>query len=119
MIRARIRRKLRFEGRGDADARSERMRAFVVARRTGPVTEHVDAANAQHYEVPTAFYELVLGPRRKYSSAWWPEGVQDLATAEADAWRHGWRVFLLASAELWGHRGGDEFGVNHHLFARG
>jgi cyclopropane-fatty-acyl-phospholipid synthase len=81
-IRARVRRKLRSEGRGDAAARAARLADFVAARRVGPVTEHPDAANAQHYEVPTAFYELVLGPRRKYSAAWWPDGVDDLAAAE-------------------------------------
>lgn len=40
-------------------------------------------ANAQHYEVPTAFYQRVLGPHLKYSSAWWPPGVTTLAGAEA------------------------------------
>jgi len=50
--------------------------------RSGPVTIAVDAANAQHYEVTPRFFELVLGPRLKYSSAWWPEGVDDLAEAE-------------------------------------
>ena len=37
----------------------------LVAR---PIAEHTDAANAQHYEIPDAFFGLVLGPRRKYSS---------------------------------------------------
>jgi len=48
----------------------------------GPVTVAVDAANLQHYEVPAAFFDLILGPRLKYSSAWWPEGVTTLADAE-------------------------------------
>jgi len=49
---------------------------------SGPVTVAVDAANAQHYEVPAAFFSLILGPRMKYSSAWWPEGVTTIAAAE-------------------------------------
>lgn len=49
---------------------------------TGPVTIAVDAANAQHYEVPADFFRLVLGPHLKYSAAWWPEGTADLAAAE-------------------------------------
>jgi len=40
------------------------------------------AANAQHYEVPPAFFELVLGPHLKYSSCYYPPGVETLADAE-------------------------------------
>src|SRR5207253_8564615 len=36
----------------------------------------------QHYEVPAEFFALALGPRRKYSCAWWPAGLTDLAQAE-------------------------------------
>ena len=43
---------------------------------------HQDAANRQHYELPTGFFELFLGPRLKYSSCLWPPGVDDLAAAE-------------------------------------
>nr|WP_312028302.1 cyclopropane-fatty-acyl-phospholipid synthase family protein [Aquabacterium sp. J223] len=44
-----------------------------------------EKANEQHYEVPAAFFEAVLGPHRKYSSCWWPDGVQTLEQAEAAA----------------------------------
>ncbi len=47
-----------------------------------PVAEHTDAANAQHYEVPAAFFERVLGPRLKYSCCRYPTGVESLAEAE-------------------------------------
>lgn len=50
--------------------------------RESPVALETAAANAQHYEVPSAFFELVLGPRMKYSSCLWPEGVETLAGAE-------------------------------------
>lgn len=49
---------------------------------SGPVTVAVEAANAQHYEVPAAFFARILGPRLKYSAAWWPNEVRDLAGAE-------------------------------------
>jgi cyclopropane-fatty-acyl-phospholipid synthase len=39
-------------------------------------------ANEQHYEVPAAFFEQVLGPRLKYSCCQWDEGVGTLAVAE-------------------------------------
>ncbi|WP_420330023.1 SAM-dependent methyltransferase [Paraburkholderia mimosarum] len=35
--------------------------------------------------MPAEFFAQVLGPRRKYSSDWWPQGVSDLAEAEAVA----------------------------------
>ncbi|MDP3594342.1 MAG: SAM-dependent methyltransferase, partial [Phenylobacterium sp.] len=33
-----------------------------------PIAEHADSANRQHYELPAAFFQAVLGPRLKYSS---------------------------------------------------
>jgi cyclopropane-fatty-acyl-phospholipid synthase len=40
-----------------------------------------DRANAQHYEVPAAFFERVLGARLKYSCCYW-DGVENLDRAE-------------------------------------
>ncbi len=39
-------------------------------------------ANEQHYEVPAAFFKYALGKRVKYSSAYWPTGVETLDGAE-------------------------------------
>ncbi|KQW70867.1 cyclopropane-fatty-acyl-phospholipid synthase [Phenylobacterium sp. Root77] len=50
-----------------------------------PIAEHVEAANAQHYELPAAFFQAVLGPQLKYSSAYYPAGVNTLAAAEEAA----------------------------------
>jgi cyclopropane-fatty-acyl-phospholipid synthase len=47
-----------------------------------PIAEHAEAANAQHYELPPAFFQAILGPRLKYSSALYPPGVRTLAEAE-------------------------------------
>lgn len=38
---------------------------------TETIAIETDAANEQHYEVPAAFYDLCLGPRKKYSSGLW------------------------------------------------
>ena len=40
--------------------------------KTMPIAIETDAANQQHYEVPAKFYDLCLGPRKKYSSGYWP-----------------------------------------------
>jgi cyclopropane-fatty-acyl-phospholipid synthase len=67
---------------GSVEQRHERERAFVEGLRRSPVAIHTDAANEQHYELPPEFMHAVLGPRMKYSSAYWPEGVRTLAEAE-------------------------------------
>lgn len=56
--------------------------AFVERLRESPIAEQVEKANEQHYEVPAEFFRLVLGPRLKYSSCLWPDGVETLAAAE-------------------------------------
>lgn len=45
-----------------------------------PIALHTDDANAQHYELPPAFFSLILGPRHKYSCC-----LYDNATTLADA----------------------------------
>ena len=57
----------------------ERFLARVAASR---IAEVPHLANAQHYEVPSDFFALVLGRNLKYSSALWPEGVRTLDEAE-------------------------------------
>jgi cyclopropane-fatty-acyl-phospholipid synthase len=57
---------------------------FVTAMRHSPVALSTDMANQQHYELPAAFFENVLGNHLKYSSALWNDGVTDLDRAETD-----------------------------------
>jgi cyclopropane-fatty-acyl-phospholipid synthase len=56
--------------------------AFADQLRGAPIAENVEMANEQHYELPPEFFRLVLGPRLKYSSCLWPDGVETLAQAE-------------------------------------
>jgi cyclopropane-fatty-acyl-phospholipid synthase len=72
----------RREARGGVEAQEDRLRELVQRMSTGPVAEQVEAANAQHYELPADFFGLFLGPRRKYSGCLWTDGVRDLAGAE-------------------------------------
>jgi cyclopropane-fatty-acyl-phospholipid synthase len=65
-----------------------RKSALVAALRRGSIAVHVPEANAQHYEVPTDFYRLVLGRRLKYSSGLWANGVKTLEGAEAAMLAH-------------------------------
>ena len=50
-----------------------------------PIAQHTEAANAQHYEVPAAFFGTVLGPHRKYSCCLYATGSETLAAAEQAA----------------------------------
>lgn len=55
---------------------------FVEDMRYRPIAAHAEAANDQHYELPPAFFELVLGPKRKYSCCLYPNEATTLAEAE-------------------------------------
>lgn len=89
VIRRGIRRlcKARLEEIADADceAAAEAEAGFLAAMAAAPVAEVPQLANAQHYEVPAAFFAQVLGPERKYSCAYWPDTSTDLAGAESAA----------------------------------
>ena len=81
-IRRLCRRRLREEGSGTPDERLQRFARMVEALGQSPVAMHPEAANAQHYELPAAFFELCLGPRLKYSSCYYPVGNETLGEAE-------------------------------------
>lgn len=82
IIRRVCARRLASEGRGTVEGQAQRFRAYLEVLRNSPLAIETEAANRQHYEVPAAFYQRVLGPRLKYSSAYWPDGVTTLAEAE-------------------------------------
>ncbi|MEQ1758071.1 MAG: cyclopropane-fatty-acyl-phospholipid synthase family protein [Vicinamibacterales bacterium] len=86
VVRAAIRRicsaRLAEQAEGGVSAQQARFEQFVRTCGHSSIAVHTDAANAQHYEVPAAFYEQVLGPHLKYSSGLWTEDVHSLEDAE-------------------------------------
>ncbi|MEW6678238.1 MAG: cyclopropane-fatty-acyl-phospholipid synthase family protein [Pseudomonadota bacterium] len=89
LVRKGIRRLLRkrleeIDGR-DAAKALERKNAFSQALTESPVALVPELANAQHYELPPAFFEACLGPRGKYSCCHWGPRETSLARAEASA----------------------------------
>lgn len=82
-IRRLLRARLRLEATFGTEGLDQRHRDFVAELRESPIALHVDSANDQHYEVPPAYFELVLGPHRKYSSCFWTDDQSDLQRAEA------------------------------------
>jgi cyclopropane-fatty-acyl-phospholipid synthase len=69
----------------DCERAASATERLVHAMDESPIALAPELANEQHYEVPAAFFGLALGPHRKYSCAWWPQGTADLAGAEAAA----------------------------------
>lgn len=89
LVRAGIRRLLKQRlgdiHAADCERAALEMNAFVSAMAHAEVAPLPQRANEQHYEVPPQFFERVLGPHLKYSSAHWPEGVSELESAERQA----------------------------------
>jgi cyclopropane-fatty-acyl-phospholipid synthase len=87
LIRWFIRRNLQSGARSRAAlgpaGRQAAVQTLADQFRDRPIAIHTDDANRQHYEVPAAFFQIVLGPWLKYSGCYWPSGVTTLADAEA------------------------------------
>ena len=86
LIRMGIRAMLRdllasFDARG-VEGTMATKQAFVAELKTLPIAVDTRAANEQHYEVPTEFYQLVLGPCLKYSCGLWSSPSTTLAESE-------------------------------------
>src|ERR1700752_1780864 len=69
----------------ECDAKTDALLADEMAARA--IAEFTDEANAQHYEVPAAFFAKVLGPNRKYSSCFYRELASTLQEAEEEGLR--------------------------------
>ncbi|MBS0581753.1 MAG: class I SAM-dependent methyltransferase [Proteobacteria bacterium] len=74
--------RLREEKIGGPSAQAELQAQLIDALRHSPVAIETAAANAQHYELPPAFFEHCLGPRLKYSCCYYPRGDESLPEAE-------------------------------------
>jgi len=93
--------RLREERAGGLDAQAARFQQLIDELRRSPVAIHTDAANAQHYELPPAFFEHCLGLRLKYSGAYYPRGDETLDQAEdAMLALYGQRAELVDGLEI-------------------
>jgi cyclopropane-fatty-acyl-phospholipid synthase len=81
-IRRLLRERLASEARRHRDLEATLDR-FVRDMATSEIAEVPELANAQHYEVPPAFFEAVLGRHLKYSCGLWTEEARTLDAAEA------------------------------------
>jgi cyclopropane-fatty-acyl-phospholipid synthase len=81
-IRRLLAARLRQESRASLEQEQEQLMDWVRQLKKSPLALHASDAKEQHYEVPTRFFQLTLGPRLKYSCALWPDGIPSLAQAE-------------------------------------
>jgi len=81
-IRHLLRKRLSNIDQGSCELNQERLENLIAEFSEAPIAIVPEKANEQHYEVPADLFRLMLGPRRKYSSCYWPEGTKDLTSAE-------------------------------------
>jgi cyclopropane-fatty-acyl-phospholipid synthase len=78
-IRRLLAQRIRDESAGDPGAR---LGAYVDDLKLRPIAEDTRAANEEHYEVPTPFFQRCLGRRLKYSGCYFRTGAESLDEAE-------------------------------------
>jgi cyclopropane-fatty-acyl-phospholipid synthase len=77
--------RLRQEHKVDPVSQLTAKRDFIDMLRRDSVAVETAAANLQHYEVPAAFFERILGKHLKYSCCLWSELTSTLTEAEEAA----------------------------------
>lgn len=82
-IRSRLKDTLRPFEKLNCEGRQQLVMKHVRELKDSPIAIATDEANEQHYELPTAFFEKVLGPHMKYSSGYWDPDTTDIETSEA------------------------------------
>ncbi len=81
-IRQLCRQRLVEENINNIEKADLRFRKMLEQLRQSPIAIETAAANEQHYEIPTRFFQLCLGKRLKYSSCFYKTGDETLDEAE-------------------------------------
>lgn len=84
-IRRLLKKRLAQADAGSPSANASQTKSLVEEFDQGPIALVPELANEQHYEVPADLFRLTLGPHRKYSSCFWPAGVNTLEESEKAA----------------------------------
>jgi cyclopropane-fatty-acyl-phospholipid synthase len=81
-IKKLLKQRLQDEYANDPEHHRQRYETLLENLRQSAIAIETGAANAQHYEVPAAFYKYALGKHLKYSSCFWDEQTENLDQAE-------------------------------------
>lgn len=76
-VKFRLSSKLRRQRVEDVEERSNRLKLFIEDLKDQPIAIKTERANQQHYELPSEFFEKILGDNLKYSSGYWAEEVSE------------------------------------------
>jgi cyclopropane-fatty-acyl-phospholipid synthase len=79
-IRSILRKKIRKEP-NSPEMRIQLLNKFIEVLKQQPIALHTQDANEQHYELPTKYFQTILGPYLKYSACFWPSSI-DCSTKE-------------------------------------
>lgn len=82
-IRRLLRRRLAELDRGDPELTQRQLIDLIGRLKASPIAINTAEANAQHYELPSDFFEAVLGPHLKYSCCYYRHERESLGEAEA------------------------------------
>jgi cyclopropane-fatty-acyl-phospholipid synthase len=83
-IRRQLKARLAEELEDSLESQQRRLMKLIARLRQSPIAINTADANLQHYELPCAFFELVLGRHLKYSSGYYRNLSDTLDQAEAE-----------------------------------
>ena len=66
----------------NAEVRESKKADFIEELQSSPIALSTRQANEQHYEVPPAFFQEIMGSHLKYSCGWFDENTTSLDAAE-------------------------------------
>lgn len=89
----------------------QRKMEIVEELKTMAIAVETQAANDQHYEVPARFYDLCLGPNKKYSSGLWPFKASKLGKGKNMTWDESLEKSEEAMLDLYMQRAGIKDGM--------
>ncbi|UCE54817.1 MAG: class I SAM-dependent methyltransferase [Desulfobacterales bacterium] len=81
-IRRLDKKRLQAEKRRNIEDQGKALFKFIDSMRNSPIAIRPEKPNEQHYEIPPAFFQNILGKHLKYSGCYWPAGVTNLDEAE-------------------------------------
>jgi cyclopropane-fatty-acyl-phospholipid synthase len=81
-VRNLLKQRLEEENRGSIEENHKHKMSLIGSLKQSPIAIHTQDANEQHYEVPTGFYQSVLGKRLKYSGGYWTQQTDSLDKSE-------------------------------------